>query len=119
MLHFLKLFGNALLCVTGFGLYFLAQTPPSYSGSKITCNETLKTAEVVVNFNCDISNRRRLVAYKKNPANLELNVRPKQDSPLDQLINPKVIPLKTTTQEIPIDETVEEVELIVTDPEIE
>lgn len=118
MLHSLKLFGNTLLCVAGFSVYFLTQTPPSYSGSRITCNETLKTTEVVVNFNCDIANRKRIVAYKKNPQALNLNVKASQASPIERLSNPKTIPLRTTTQEIPVDETVEEVELTVTDPAI-
>lgn len=116
MLRQLKLFGNAFLCVCGFSIYFLAESAgPVYSSRRIACDETLTTSTVVVNFDCGVENRKRLITHKNTPENLEMEV--KSNKIQDQL-SPEVVDLRAPKQEISVDEQVEEVELTITDPDL-
>ena len=115
MLNQIKTLGNAILCVAGFSIYFLGQSAnPVYSTRRIACDETLTTSNLVVNFNCDIQNQKKLVTLKHTPENLEMEV--KSNKIKDQ-IKPEIVDLRSPKQEIEVDEKVEEVELTITDPD--
>ena len=109
-LHPLRLFGNAILCVAGFSVYFLAETSPTYSSSRISCDETLATEELVINFDCARARDKRLVTRKHVAQDVTLEV--KSDRLVGSL-DPEVVELEEDEQIIPVDAQVEEVELTI------